>query len=522
MSRPSSNQCPPADFRAVPVPTTWMRREVLLRWWREWSGAFARQIASWLWIFSVQLSGAVEASAEELFTPDSVIRLDANELESPATSPSLETRIAELERQNAALLAHQQAMQDQLNQVNTGPAYDYRRLPGYDPQRKAFTLVRGSPEKPFELRADAWAEARYLGFSPSRDTWTDSTGATRPVNDIQSIEMTRNLITLSGYALDPNLQYTAVIFSSTAVNQTVYAGWINYRFSDAFDLRAGNFQVPGTREWTDSIRYTLGVERLMATTFFRPNVSPGIWFQGNLEKKLYYTVMLANSFNRAAQGIERSTSSKALAMTSWWEPTADYGLGPSDMEGHETPSLRLGSSMFFAEEDNQAFGNGGSSNPEDTILRLSDGTPLFRPGALGPGIELASARVNLWALDAGVKYRGWSLSGELLLRQLNGFKGSPTQPARSSILDHGGLLQVGTMIIPRCLEAYGRTSFVNGPFGAGYEYGGGLNWYPFRNRDCRLTTEVLQISDSPAQNLLTGYRAGASGTLFQLQWMLDL
>ena len=78
------------------------------------------------------------------------------------------------------------------------------------------------------------------------------------------------------------------------------------------------------------------------------------------------------------------------------------------------------------------------------------------------------------------------------------------------------------MIIPCCLEAYGRTSFVNGPFGAGYEYGGGLNWYPYGNRDCRLTAEVLQISDCPAQNLLTGYRAGASGTLFQLQWMLDL
>jgi hypothetical protein len=61
-----------------------------------------------------------------------------------------------------------------------------------------------------------------------------------------------------------------------------------------------------------------------------------------------------------------------------------------------------------------------------------------------------------------------------------------------------------------------------GTHGAGYEYGGGLNWYPYGNRDCRLTAEVLQISDSPAQNLLTGYRAGASGTLIQLQWMLDL
>ena len=86
------------------------------------------------------------------------------------------------------------------------------------------------------------------------------------------------------------------------------------------------------------------------------------------------------------------------------------------MEGHETPSLRLGTSMAFSEEANQAFGASASGNPEDTILRLSDGTPLFRPGALGPGIQLRSARVNLWAVDAAVKYRGWGVSGEYLMR----------------------------------------------------------------------------------------------------------
>lgn len=504
MSRPSSTSCTSADARAP-----------------------ARQFASWLWIACVLLSGVTAVSAEEYFIPDGVSQLEESQGEPGALTPSLEARIAELERQNAMLLEQQQALQwaesDRLNRENAAPWYDPSLLPGYDTQRKAFTLVRGSPEKPFELRADAWAEARYIDFAESEATWTDSTGATLPVRGIQSIEMTRNIITLSGYAIDPNLQYSAFIFSSTATNQVVGIGWINYKFSDAFDVRAGSFQVPGTREWTESVRYTLGVERSMATTFFRPNVSPGIWFQGNLGKQLYYTVMLANSFNRASQGIERLSNSKALGMTSWWDPTSDYGAGPSDMEGHETPSLRLGSSMFFSEEDNQAFGAGGGlSYPEDTILRLSDGTPLFRPGALGPGIQLASARVNLWALDAGVKYRGWSVSGEYLLRELNGFEGSPTQPAQSSIFDHGGLLQVGAMVIPRYLEAYARTSCVTGPFGDGSEYGGGLNWYPYENRDCRFTAEVLQISDSPAQNILTGYRAGASGTLFQVQWMLDL
>ena len=78
------------------------------------------------------------------------------------------------------------------------------------------------------------------------------------------------------------------------------------------------------------------------------------------------------------------------------------------------------------------------------------------------------------------------------------------------------------MIVPQTVEAFGRTSFVTGPFGAGHEYGGGLNWYPKGTRDWRFTAEVLQVSDCPAQNVLTGYRAGGSGTVFQLQWFLDL
>jgi len=49
-----------------------------------------------------------------------------------------------------------------------------------------------------------------------------------------------------------------------------------------------------------------------------------------------------------------------------------------------------------------------------------------------------------------------------------------------------------------------------------------LNWYPRGSRNWRFTAELLQISDCPAQNVLTGYRAGGSGPVFQLQWFLDL
>ncbi len=393
----------------------------------------------------------------------------------------------------------------------------------YDDDLGQFVLVRPRDKErvPFELRVDIFTQARYFNFAKSAETWIDSTGARQAIRNFESIEVTRIFIQFSGYALDPRLQFTAFIFSSTALNDTVYLGWMNYRFNDALDVRVGNWIVPGTREWFDSFRYTLGADRLMATTFFRPNISPGIWAQGEPIENVQYVAMLANSLNRFTQGIERVGSSSAFGGTIWWEPQGKFGPGPSDIENHQTPTLRIGTNVAVSQEKNQGIGTGELANPEDTILRLSDGTPLFRPGALGPGVELLSTNVQLWTVDAAVKYRGLGLSGEYFFRWLDGFKQTGTRLPFGSIFDQGALLQGGYFVVPGKLETFARTSFVTGPFGGGNEFGGGVNWYVRGNRDWRLTFEVLRINHSPAQNILTGYRAGESGTLFQLQWFSD-
>jgi hypothetical protein len=271
-----------------------------------------------------------------------------------------------------------------------------------------FVLVRPRDEQrvPFELRADVYTQARYFDFTRSAAVWVDSTGAPQPIRNFNSLEVTRNFVPLSGFGLDPRLRFTVMIYSSTAFNDTVYMGWINYRFNDALDVRVGNWKVPGTREWTDSFRYTMGSDRLMATTFFRPNISPGIWAQGEPIENLHYVAMLADSLNRFSQGVERIGRSGAFGGTLWWEPFGAFGPGPSDIENQESLTPRVGTNLALSREENQAFGPFALRNPEDTILRLSDGTPLFRPGALGPGVELSATDVQLWTVDAGLKYRG--------------------------------------------------------------------------------------------------------------------
>ena len=389
------------------------------------------------------------------------------------------------------------------------------------PGQVVLAKSRDGQKLPYEVRADVFSQVRYSLFSREADYWVNSAGTIQPVSNFNSIELTRNFIQLSGYAIDPRLQFTANLFSSTAINSTVFLGWVNFRFSEAFDLRAGNWIVPGTREWNESFRYTLGADRLMATTFFRPNISPGIWAQGEPIENVHYIAMVANSLNRFNQGVERVGSTKAFGGTVWWEPMGPFGPGPSDIEDHALPSPRIGTNVAFSQEANQGFGAAETGNPEDTILRLSDGTPLFRPNVLAPDVELRTTRVSLWTIDAALKYRGFSLSSEYFLRWLYDFSYVGRELPMDSLFDHGGLLQGGYFLIPSQFETFARSSFVTGQFGGGYEVGGGVNWYFRKSRDWRATLEILNINHSPAQNLLTGYRAGESGMLYQFQLFTD-
>ena len=72
--------------------------------------------------------------------------------------------------------------------------------------------------------------------------------------------------------------------------------------------------------------------------------------------------------------------------------------------------------------------------------------------------------------------------------------------------------------MPKRLEVYAIGSQVTGDFGTGTEFGGGLNWYVGGQRGNRFSAEVTDVRDSPAEQDRTGFVAGASGTLFRVQW----
>jgi hypothetical protein len=320
--------------------------------------------------------------------------------------------------------------------------------------------------------------------------------------------------------VDERLVYNFALFGTTNVgirSGVVPIGLLGWKFDDAATVGGGMTPVPGSREWIESSPWTTGIDRSMANTFFRPGFSPGVAAIGSLaDKTLHYQAGVWNAIDGGTTGVLRRGTSMAWAGNTWWEPWGPFGLGASDMEHHDSPVIRLGTSGVYAPTyANPLPGN----NPEDTIVRLSDGTPLAADEALGPDSRVDQFLYQLATVDAAWKYRGLGLYCEYYWRQLDNFKGEGTFN-RSNSFDQGGMAYLSWCFVPRTYEVYGRSSVVTGPYGTGQEYGGGLNWYLKQTRQARLTFEALHINRNPAQNFLYPYRAGYTGTAIQTQFVV--
>ena len=280
-------------------------------------------------------------------------------------------------------------------------------------------------------------------------------------------------------------------------------------------MSVGQNKVPGSREWLLSSWVAQeGPDRSMATTFFRPSLSQGIWCRGEPIDGLYYHAMFSNGFNTLNQTPNQFNQRACWSDSVWWEPWGDFGPGYSDLEDHDELAMRAGSSYTFA------LGQGSQSDSdaiENSSVRLSDGTLITQPGALSPGVTLQRYDLSLVAMDLAFKFRGCSLSTEIYFQELSSLQGSGSiqlSPTRA----HGGFAQGGFFLLPRKIELYSRTSWVTGEFGSGTEVAGGFNWFVLPGKsNLRYTFDVAGLESSPADQNRTGFVAGQTGILFRTQ-----
>lgn len=387
----------------------------------------------------------------------------------------------------------------------------------------AVLLDEPNGDLPFHLRANLSLEGRYSYFGRTKDFWTPNNQPAQPVDDYSLIEMNRYYLMFSGYAFDPKLIYSFMTFGSSSAGAFMPVGFMGYDWMPEIKGRIGVWKTPGTREWADSYNATLGADRTMATTYFRPSWTPAAWLEGTLEKTFQYEFLVGNSFGGSSQNTYASRQGTAMlySLSGKWQPLGDIGFGISDLSWHDDFVTRLGSTATF-QRFTDTPGYYGNSNPDYTIVRLSNGTPANEIGAFGPNSKLVSGNLFLGTLDWAFKYRGFALAAEFMYRYL----GDPSwsseaglQPGNlSSLNDYGGYLQGSYFLLPKRLELFGRSSIVNGAYGTPWEAGGGFNWYPIAMvPNWIITAESLYIQNSPANNLLTPYRAGESGVVGQMQ-----
>lgn len=383
---------------------------------------------------------------------------------------------------------------------------------------QGFAILPKSPEDtPFSLKINSQNIFRYEGFQREKSTWTDSAGNQNRISDTSSFQIPRGRLILSGMVFDPNLSYLFNIDYNTVNSNPIgfRAYELSYRFSRAFELHVGQSKVPGTREWLESGFAPLeGPDRSMATTFFRPSLSQGVWITGNPLEGVHYHAMMSNGFNTLNLSRSQLNNRFCWSGSSWWEPWGDYGRGYADLENHAEPVIRLGSSYTFA------LGQGSQSDSdavENSSIRLSDGTVITQLGALAPGVTLQSYDVSLGALDVSLKYRGLSLSTEWFAQDLSSLKGNGPLPL-SSTQAYGGFVQGGYFVLPQTLEVYSRGSFVTGRYGSGSETAGGINWFVIPGKShLRFTIDAAWLESSPASQNRTGYEAGQTGILVRTQ-----
>ncbi len=386
---------------------------------------------------------------------------------------------------------------------------------GYD--RGFFIASDDCGEGPFRLQINLQNQFRYFGFAKSEDQWTDAAGNVRPIANRNDFDIVRGRLIFSGHAIDPDLNYYANLDYATVGDDrvTILLAWIQYRFSRGFEMYFGKGKVPGGREWLITSMASHSPDRSMATTFFRPSITTGMWAAGEPLDNVHYQALIGNGFNTASSGFRDLDTNFVYSGIASWEPWGPFGNLYSDLEYRDQAVVRFGTSLTGSRQSGSQF---DSSQPEETFIRLSDGTDLTETGALAPGVLVNDYSILLSTYDVGLKYRGVSLTGEYFLRWLSDIRGTgPIAGPNQNLFDHGFYAQAGLFVVPKQLELFSRTSQVYGPFGNGSEYGGGINWFLRGTEHWRFGLDVTRLIRSPAQQIRTGYEAGASGILVRAQ-----
>jgi Protein of unknown function (DUF3011) len=368
---------------------------------------------------------------------------------------------------------------------------------------------------------------RYLNQRNLDETYVDSFGNTHSIDRRQDIQLQKFFMPFSGWFLTPKFRYYLYVWSANTSQgdpaQVVGAGNLTWSFNRFVNVGVGITSLPAVRSTEGQFPYWLGVDdRLIADEFFRGSYTSGVWLKGEFHTKLKYMAMFANNLSTlgvSAAQLDNRLDTQSFSVQ-WLPTTGEFGLWGTfgDFDYHQKVATRLGVHYTHSLEDNQS--QPGTEAIENSQIRLTDGSIIFTPNLFGPGVTVNEVDYQMMSIDAGIKYKGLSLEGELYWRWLSNFTGTNTGGI-ANINDHGYQLQSSAMVVPTRLQVYLSGSQIFGSFGDAWEVRAGENWYLVKDRGLRLNAEWMYANKCPVGYTAYPYPVGASGPVFHVNLELN-
>ncbi|MBX7041838.1 MAG: hypothetical protein K1X85_02955 [Ignavibacteria bacterium] len=370
---------------------------------------------------------------------------------------------------------------------------------------------------------------RYLNQKGLEAEYVDSFGDTATVKRRNDIQLNKVTINFQGWLLDEKFRYLFYAWTNNTaqgqVSQVVIAGSLSYKFNDYIKLSGGVGSLPGTRSTEGTFPFwVVNDNRLIADEFFRPSYTMGFWIDGMIAKGLMYQGMIGNNLSQLgidAGQLDDDLSTVSVALK-WFPTTGEFGRNSSygDFENHQKVATRLAGHFTISNEDRQSQPN--SDAFDNTQIRLSDGSVIFKPGLFGPGVNIKKVQYRMTNFDIGMKYKGFSLDAGYFYRWLDKFGGDNLGSLGfTELTDDGFLLLSSYMVVPQFFQIYGGYSKIFGNYGNPWGARGGINIHPWKDEVARINLEYLYLDKSPVGGLSLPYPVGAKGSIVHLDFLVN-
>jgi hypothetical protein len=405
----------------------------------------------------------------------------------------------------------------------TPPEEKKLKAPDYVPNA-GFLIVDGEKG---QIYIRLFSYARYLNQKGLDPSYTDAFGNTKTVAQREDFQLNKFFLPFSGWFLTPKLRYYLYVWSSNPSQgdpaQVVGAGNLSYVFNRYVTFGAGITSLPSVRSTEGQFPYWLGVDdRLTSDEFFRGSYTTGIWLKGEISTEVKYMAMIANNLSTlgvSAAQLDNQINTVSL-MLQWLPSTGEFGLYGTfgDFDYHEKLATRVAGHYTHSREDKQS--QPGSNAIENSQIRLTDGNVIFTQDLFGPGITVEKVTYDMASIDAGLKYKGFSLEAEYYWRWLSDFTGANTGGIED-IDDHGFQVQASAMAVRDVLQPYVGAAAIRGRYGNSSEFRAGANIYPVKQRGFRLNGEWLHLNKAPVGYTAYPIPVGANGNVFHVNFEVN-